>query len=236
MSRGPGRIERAIRQLLDANPDAAFSVDDLCRVCYPELEPAPVRQTNYMRQWRANMVSMGRPVPEPIRAFPRASRVAVWRAARHIVASDPDWAIFGGTDQRRAVLVNRASVTSRIMRRAAYPTRWRPHQEEIDLARIRLADPKERAQQEKHTAQHIEVRDADPAERPAIIERQRAEWKAEAQRLMAGYALPTAENVRTATLVQLAVTTRRLATENDPDAIRAGLTALAEALERLGGE
>jgi hypothetical protein len=30
MSRGPGRIERAIRALIDAHPDEAFTVDNLC--------------------------------------------------------------------------------------------------------------------------------------------------------------------------------------------------------------
>ena len=34
MSRGPGRIERAIRELFDANPDRAFFTADLVRVCF----------------------------------------------------------------------------------------------------------------------------------------------------------------------------------------------------------
>jgi len=34
MSKGPGRIERAIEAVLDAAPDNAFSVADLCREVY----------------------------------------------------------------------------------------------------------------------------------------------------------------------------------------------------------
>lgn len=34
MSRGPGRIERAIADILDAEPDNAFTVEDLCRRVY----------------------------------------------------------------------------------------------------------------------------------------------------------------------------------------------------------
>jgi hypothetical protein len=39
MSRGPGRIARAIRQLFDANPDLAFVTDELCEHCYPDARP-----------------------------------------------------------------------------------------------------------------------------------------------------------------------------------------------------
>ena len=62
MSRGPGRIERAIRALFDANPDAAFTTDDLCRACYPA------------------------------RRVEHKHRVAVWRAAHNVLKHDPDWA------------------------------------------------------------------------------------------------------------------------------------------------
>ena len=35
MSRGPGRIERAIAAILDAEPDNAFTTEDLCERVYP---------------------------------------------------------------------------------------------------------------------------------------------------------------------------------------------------------
>jgi hypothetical protein len=35
VSRGPGRLERAIRALCDANPDAVFATEELAAHCYP---------------------------------------------------------------------------------------------------------------------------------------------------------------------------------------------------------
>ena len=35
MSRGPGRIERAIYELFDQHPEGAWTTEDLCRVIYP---------------------------------------------------------------------------------------------------------------------------------------------------------------------------------------------------------
>jgi hypothetical protein len=62
MSRGPGRIERAIRALFDAHPDRHISTDDLVAHCYPGI--------NHIE---------------------RKHRVAVLRAAHKVVAADPDW-------------------------------------------------------------------------------------------------------------------------------------------------
>ena len=39
MSRGPGRIERAIHALFDAHPDLAFVTDELAEHCYPDARP-----------------------------------------------------------------------------------------------------------------------------------------------------------------------------------------------------
>ena len=35
MSRGRGRVQRAILDLIAANPDGAWSTDDLCEIIYP---------------------------------------------------------------------------------------------------------------------------------------------------------------------------------------------------------
>lgn len=64
MSRGPGRIERAIRGLFDAHPDEAFTTDQLCEHCYSLDYPDEVE---------------------------RKHRVAVVRAAYRVVERDPDW-------------------------------------------------------------------------------------------------------------------------------------------------
>ncbi|NJO53838.1 MAG: hypothetical protein HC829_02470 [Bacteroidales bacterium] len=37
MSRGPGRLELAIKAVLDGEPDNAFTTDDLCRRVYPGI-------------------------------------------------------------------------------------------------------------------------------------------------------------------------------------------------------
>jgi hypothetical protein len=65
MSKGPGRIERAIRQLFDTNPDRAFITDELVEHCYPGAGSR----------------------------FPIEKRhtVSVLRAAHKIIARDPDW-------------------------------------------------------------------------------------------------------------------------------------------------
>jgi hypothetical protein len=39
MSKGPGRIERAIATVLDATQDSAFTAEELCRRIYPEIDP-----------------------------------------------------------------------------------------------------------------------------------------------------------------------------------------------------
>jgi hypothetical protein len=65
MSKGPGRIERAIRALFDTNPDRAFITDELVEHCYP-----------------------GAGTRFPIE---KKHTVAVLRAAHKVVARDPDW-------------------------------------------------------------------------------------------------------------------------------------------------
>jgi hypothetical protein len=60
MSRGPGRIERAVEAILIAEPDNAFTVEELCRRIYP-----PVGDAKRLR-------------------LAKKHRVAVLRAARHL--------------------------------------------------------------------------------------------------------------------------------------------------------
>jgi hypothetical protein len=64
MSRGPGRIEHAIRQLFDANPGRAFITEELVAHCYPDADPDFVEKKH---------------------------TVAVLRAAHKVVAADPNW-------------------------------------------------------------------------------------------------------------------------------------------------
>jgi hypothetical protein len=62
MSRGLGRIERAIRELLDAHPDLAFVTDDLVRHCYPRIT-----------------------------TIERKHQVSVLRAMWNVIGNDQDW-------------------------------------------------------------------------------------------------------------------------------------------------
>jgi hypothetical protein len=84
MSKGAGRIERAIRELFDAHPDLAFITDELAEHCFPEAE-----------------------------AIERKHQVSVLRAAQKVVAPDPDWRAWRIEGQGRGwVFVNLANVQS----------------------------------------------------------------------------------------------------------------------------
>ena len=87
MSRGPGRLERAIRALFDAHPDLAFVTDELCEHCYPDAKP-----------------------------IERKHQVAVLRAAFKVINNDPDWGGFRSASQGGAIVFyNRANVQSTAM-------------------------------------------------------------------------------------------------------------------------
>ncbi len=84
MSRGPGKIERAIRQLMADKPTGAWNVEDLCERVYTDI----------------NRVE-------------KKHRVSVLRALRRVVQDDADWCLWrseriGGP----VVLVNMANVKS----------------------------------------------------------------------------------------------------------------------------
>jgi hypothetical protein len=89
MSRGPGRIERAIRSLLDSHPDLAFVTADLVRHCYPGVT-----------------------------TIERKHDVSVLRAAQKVMLPDPDWYMDQSEMRGRWagggvwVLFNRASLKS----------------------------------------------------------------------------------------------------------------------------
>lgn len=62
MSKGPGRIERAIRELFAASPDRAFLTPDLVKHCFASVD-----------------------------RIERKHEVSVLRATRKIIDDDPDW-------------------------------------------------------------------------------------------------------------------------------------------------
>lgn len=85
MSRGPGRIERAIEAAFTANPDLAFTVPDLAALAFPGLNQ-----------------------------LEKKHRVSVLRAAYKALPRCPDWgaAIAGWVQGYPAVFFNQASVPS----------------------------------------------------------------------------------------------------------------------------
>jgi hypothetical protein len=84
MSRGAGRVERAIRELFDASPDLAFVTVELVEHCFPRVEQA---------------------------AIERKHEVSVLRAAHKIVAAHPDWMAWRIEGQGRGwVFFNHANV------------------------------------------------------------------------------------------------------------------------------
>jgi hypothetical protein len=85
MSRGAGRIERALRTLLAAEPTNAFSLADLATHIFPD-----------------------------VRVVQKKHRVSLRRAALKIIASDPDWR-FEQTHAREVMLVNAACLESRAL-------------------------------------------------------------------------------------------------------------------------
>ena len=80
MSRGPGRVQRRIKKLMQLEPSGAWTVEDLCDRVF-----------------------------EGTHQIEKKHRVSVIRALRAVVAGDPSWHVlqpdrFGGT----LILVNRS--------------------------------------------------------------------------------------------------------------------------------
>jgi hypothetical protein len=52
MSRGPGRVERAIQQVFKENPTRTFGIYDLCAVAYPGITPEKWHKISVLRAVR----------------------------------------------------------------------------------------------------------------------------------------------------------------------------------------
>ena len=85
MSRGPGRIERAIHDLMAAEPDGAWTPEDLAERIYVGI----------------------------VNRIEKKHRVSVQRAVRNVIRDDPDWDLWRGYRVGNpTILYNRASVRS----------------------------------------------------------------------------------------------------------------------------
>jgi hypothetical protein len=256
MSKGPGRIERAIRELFDANLDLAFVTDELAEHCFPDVRP-----------------------------IERKHQVSVLRAAQKIVAADLNWEAWRIEGQGRGwVFVNRDSVQSyalgrligdqcniyrsekRARRKVGYyddfynqygavpggSVEKRGHGRRIwapcghlNLDRAALLKQLESpGRQEmiapggawhRHTMEHRAERDGDTATAQALKAESDAAHSAAIHKRFAarnGAGNETLTKVG-GWLGQLANEARTLQTQNDPDAVRHGLAALADALDRM---
>jgi hypothetical protein len=247
MSRGPGRIERAIRELFDAHPDLAFVIDELCERCYPNA---------------AGQIE-------------RKHQVAVLRAAWAVIEDDPDWRAWRIAGMGRGwVFVNEANVQSftegetiaggrwsandviyRSPGRAKRkPSKWlragpgfrrilhEPRIHATDRAELLHYTPAPRAAVIREVTDHIAWRDGDASVRASIAARRAIEheaWLAEGKRLadlIRGKSYEATDDVGNETLSPQAFADRirALMTQNDPDVVRAGLAEIADALDILG--
>jgi len=257
MSRGPGRIERAIRQLFDENPARAFPSFLLVYDCFPEVE-------------------------EP----GRKHEVSVLRAAHKIVAADPDWAVqrylgdWNKAPRRFLVFFNRANLQSYSHAQRLISHRWFAPLTDYDRAQLEpdgawslavelhcavragnasLAaelEARQRAAKARRQAGIVRLRAElfqQPEARPhyvlpaiqAGMQATHTDIAARAEKyaeLLAqlpqsqgapAYMLPPAQLAKQATLIDVAAKARSLMQINDPDAIRAGLAEIADALDAM---
>lgn len=187
MSRGLGRIERAIRTLFAADPDMAYTTEDVCAACYPGANEWKVEDKLHGIELRWGVE--------------RKHRVAVLRAAKKLIASDPDWRCRSSWFNRGNMLVfyNAASPESTAIaqhltphcttERARERARWargckqRADTETGELDRSIRWGKEDWEQIERKVARHVALRDApDPVERErltALYEAEGAKYLAE---------------------------------------------------------
>jgi hypothetical protein len=228
MSRGPGRLERAIRVLFEAKTDEAFSTDDLCEVCYPGVP-----------SYTSQLVTDDTISLEP--GMQRKHRVAVLRAANKVLRGLPDWRVTAANGLGpTSVFFNAASVPStakaHFMRHYLNRPAWR--------GRDTWDEPKRLAEAEQAVAKHVVMRDGTDEERRQLTEREEAEHQLRMAKLQ--YAAAVSRNpvgvllsgsrIASDNISELAEKARKLITENDPDAIREGLKAIATALDAIARE
>jgi len=215
-----GKIERAIREHLAANPDEAFSTHELCAVCYPNVPRVALAGSE---------------------TFGRKHRVAVLRAARKVLLALPDWrAIQANGLGPMLVFFNAASVPSTakadFMRRHLNSPGGGPEE--------RWDEPKRLADAERAVGEHFITRHGTDEQRRQLTDRKAAELALRAAKVrLAGAVarnpmgvLPTANRAASSDMKELAEKARALMAENDPDAIREGLAEIATALDGIAVE
>jgi len=260
MSKGPGRIERAIRELFDAHSDLAFVTDELAEHCFPEADKVE-----------------------------RKHQVTVLRAAWNVIDADPDWSAWRISGQGQGwVFANKANLQSyalcRMITRSGFVYRsekrarrrgwWnKPDTREDLLARLRPGSVNDtflkEVQPDGRWARAVESHcarragDVERADRIAgELEYERATYACAlgvrpadlgidedlVKRFLMGNVdgnethteisppddgVISTEETRNCVSERLADKARALIRQNDPDAVRAGLEEIAAALDAL---
>jgi hypothetical protein len=169
MSKGPGRIERMIRRLFDANPDRAFITDELVEHCYPDAEFIEKKHT-----------------------------VSILRAAHRVVARDPDWQAWAIGDGRNIGLCffNMDNVESYALgwlirmeviyrSRRPSPYRWREVEDYDELrAMLDQDDHRERMAPGGAWHRHVEMHRAKRDGDTALMARLEAEREADVAQIV----------------------------------------------------
>ena len=208
-----GRIERALREHLAANPNEAFTTDNLCAICYPEqasrrshrvvvLRAIDKALPGFLPDWRARRTVYARGnmlVFYNAASVPSTAKADVLHDGwRNRWARKPAW----DDDPKRLAKAERAVAEYTIMR------------DGTDEQRRQLTD-RRAAEQELWAAEMSFA--STVAKNPVGV-------------------LLSASRVASGNLSELAGKARALIVENDPDAIRDGLREIAAALDQVAQE
>jgi hypothetical protein len=220
MSRGRGRIERAIRQLFDDHPDLAFVTDELAEHCFPGV------------------------------GIERKHQVSVLRAAHKVVAPDPDWTAWQIECKRRGwVFFNHASVQSYALGRMIAETYGARHDRTEMLARLQPGSVNDTfldlCAPGGGWAGHVEMHRAAREGKSELVAALARQQKIAIAALLAsaGAHKRFSENTdaanetlrRSEQLPTFADRARSLIAQNDPDVVRAGLAEIAADLDKMAG-
>jgi hypothetical protein len=240
MSRGPGRIERALRTLFDSAPAGrAFFTDELIEHCFPEIDE-----------------------------IERTHTVSVLRAARKIVAGDPDWRSNRQAASQQMVFYNHGNLTSCALMwivswashdwttsqllydpdgdcviwqrpgpglAPSYGHIWARAEEMLALPEYQKNVTPPDGRWWRQWRQHCAERDGDTETATALKAQQEAELAALAGGLHDLLQPPDPREALRKAFAELAGRARALMATNDPDAIRQGLGDIAGRLESVFG-
>jgi len=234
MSRGPGRIERAIATALaTAPPGATFSLSELGALVYPEVTQVRRRIRRRWYSYEVNAYSIE-----------RRHRVALWRAAKRVVPGLWwDWTM-PHEPEADAVFFNRCDAQSRALAKIRRfhpwegPDKWHARLAAGDLGHHWNS----LSQCEREAAASRAARDAQISPSAALEAEKRAD-RAAWVKCFPGRPVQKQETFNCfddgnkfaihEQLADVLRSLRSLPSENDPDVMRARMGEIAQALEAV---